>query len=102
MYYWRDYCFPGEPAGLNPAQKRKEVGTIATEEIYSQRLTCGKRTYFFNLKEQASGTRFIDIVESKYEREDNSHQRVRLVIFEDHIDEFVQALVEAARRLKED
>jgi len=78
------------------------VGTIATEEIYSQRLTCGKRTYFFNLKEQASGTRFIDIVESKYERENDSHQRVRLVIFEDHIDEFVQALVEAARRLKED
>jgi len=78
------------------------VGTIATEEIYSQRISCGKRTYFFNLKEQSSGTRFIDIVESKYERQDDSHQRVRLMIFEDHIDEFVRALSETARRLKED
>ncbi len=78
------------------------MGTIATEEIYSQRISCGKRTYFFNLKEQSSGTRFIDIVESKYERQDDSHQRVRLMIFEDHIDEFVRALSETARRLKED
>lgn len=78
------------------------MGTIATEEIYSQRIACGKRTYFFNLKEQSSGTRFIDIVESKYERQDDSHQRVRLMIFEDHIDEFIQALTETARRLKED
>ena len=77
------------------------MGTIATEEIYSQKIACGKRTYFFNLKEQASGTRFIDIVESKYERNEDTHHRVRLVIFEDHIDEFVQALTEAARKLKE-
>ena len=70
--------------------------TIATEEIYSQ-----KRTYFFNLKEQTSGTRFIDIVESKYERTEDRHHRVRLVIFEDHIDEFVQALSEIAKKLKE-
>ena len=75
--------------------------TIATEEIYSQKIMCGKRTYFFNLKEQTSGTRFIDIVESKYERAEDRHQRVRLVIFEDHIDEFVEALGEVATRLKE-
>jgi uncharacterized protein DUF3276 len=80
--------------------KTKEVVTIATEEIYSQKIMCGKRTYFFNLKEQASGTRFIDIVESKYERAEDRHQRVRLVIFEDHIDEFVEALGEVAERLK--
>ncbi|MFH1037472.1 MAG: DUF3276 family protein [PVC group bacterium] len=77
------------------------MGAIATEEIYSQKIACGKRTYFFNLKEQASGTRFIDIVESKYERTEDTHHRVRLVIFEDHIDEFVQALTEAANKLKE-
>jgi Protein of unknown function (DUF3276) len=76
------------------------VVTIATEEIYSQKIMCGKRTYFFNLKEQASGTRFIDIVESKYERAEDRHQRVRLVIFEDHIDEFAEALGEVAERLK--
>lgn len=78
------------------------MGTIATEEIYSQRIICGKRTYFFNLKQQDSGNRFIDIVESKYERQDDSHQRVRLMIFDDHIDEFVEALLEATRRMKED
>jgi hypothetical protein len=76
------------------------VRTIATEEIYSKKIACGKRTYFFNLKEQASGTRFIDIVESQYNRGEDRHQRIRLVIFEDHIDEFVQALQEAAAELK--
>lgn len=78
----------------------KEVGAIATEEIYSRKITCGKRTYFFNLKEQSSGTRFVDIVESKYDRSADRHQRIRLVIFEDHIDEFVQALKEVADKLK--
>lgn len=76
------------------------MATIATEEIYSQKISCGKRTYFFNLKEQASGTRFIDIVESKYERNEDRHHRVRLVIFEDHIDEFLEGLSEVAERLK--
>jgi len=76
------------------------VGTIATEEIYSKKIACGKRTYFFNLKEQASGTRFIDIVESQYSRGEDRHHRIRLVIFEDHIDEFVKALQEVADKLK--
>ncbi|MEA1927129.1 MAG: DUF3276 family protein [Candidatus Auribacterota bacterium] len=76
------------------------MATIATEEIYSQKISCGKRTYFFNLKEQASGTRFIDIVESKYERNEDRHHRVRLLIFEDHIDEFIEALSETSERLK--
>jgi len=78
----------------------KGVGTIATEEIYSKRISCGKRTYFFNLKEQASGTRFIDIVESQYNREADRHNRVRLVVFEDHIDEFLDALGEVSDQLK--
>jgi len=76
------------------------VGAIATEEIYSKRITCGKRTYFFNLKEQESGTRFVDIVESQYDREEDRHHRIRLVIFEDHIDEFVDALREIGEELK--
>jgi hypothetical protein len=73
---------------------------MSTEEIYSKKISCGKRTYFFNLKEQESGTRFVDIVESQYLHNEDRHQRVRLVIFEDHIDEFVQALGEVAEELK--
>ncbi len=76
------------------------MGAIATEEIYSRKIACGKRTYFFNLKEQSSGTRFVDIVESKYDRATDRHHRIRLVIFEDHIDEFVETLKEVADKLK--
>ncbi len=78
----------------------KGVGKIATEEIYSKKVACGKRTYFFNLKEQESGTRFVDIVESQYDREDDRRHRIRLVIFEDHIEEFIQALREIEEELK--
>ena len=74
--------------------------TIATEEIYSKRISCGKRTYFFNLKEQSSGTRFIDIVETQGRRGEERHNRVRLVVFEDHLDEFVDALREVGDQLK--
>jgi len=73
---------------------------MATEEIFSKKIACGKRTYFFNLKQQASGTRFIDIVESQYDKGEDKHHRIRLVIFEDHIDEFGEALREVADRLK--
>ena len=77
-----------------------EVVTIPAEEIYSKKISCGKRTYFFNLKEQDSGTRFIDIKETRYDRERERHQKVRLFIFEDHIDEFIEALQETAHKLK--
>ncbi len=73
---------------------------MATEEIFSKKIACGKRTYFFNLKQQASGTRFIDIVESQYDKGEDKHHRIRLVIFEDHIDEFSEALREVAGQLK--
>jgi hypothetical protein len=76
------------------------VITIATEEIYSKKIACGKRTYFFNLKEQDSGTLFVDIVESQYNREADRHQRIRMVIFEDHIDTFLESLREIAEELK--
>ncbi len=42
----------------------------------------------------------MDIVESQYDREEDRHQRIRLVIFEDHIDEFVDALREIGDELK--
>ncbi len=77
-----------------------EVATIPAEEIYSKKISCGKRTYFFNLKEQDSGTRFIDIKESRYDRDRDRHQKVRIFIFEDHIDEFIEALQETAHKLK--
>lgn len=73
---------------------------IATEEIYSKKIACGKRTYFFNLKKQDSGTLFVDIVESQYKREADRHQRIRMVIFEDHIETFLEALRETADELK--
>lgn len=73
---------------------------IATEEIYSKKISCGKRTYFFNLKKQDTGTLFIDIVESQFKRETDRHQRIRMVIFEDHIDSFLDALRETAEEMK--
>ena len=60
------------------------------EEIDTSSLRCGKRLYHFNLKKTSGGNKYIDIVEIRNQRD--TREKDRIMIFEDHINEFMETL----------
>ena len=68
------------------------------EEIDTKSLKCGKRLYHFNLKKTSGGNKYIDIVEIRNEKD--SREKDRIMIFEDHINEFMETLGEMVTNMK--
>ncbi|MCP4481527.1 MAG: PUR family DNA/RNA-binding protein [bacterium] len=64
---------------MNNKQKNKD--------IYSDKIRLGRRTYFFDVKENATGERYLVITESK-QNKDLGFRRDRIVVFSEHIEEF--------------
>lgn len=63
-------------------------------EIFSSRAASGRRTYFFNVKENRHGDVFLNIVESKKNSE-TDFERHSLIVFNEDLDNFLQGLKEA-------
>jgi hypothetical protein len=70
-------------------------------EIYTEKAMSGKRTYFFNVKENRNGDRYLNIVESK-KNEENNFERFSLIIFEDDLDVFLEGLKKAVQFIKKE
>ena len=60
-------------------------------ELFSTRVTCNGRTYFFNVKENRMGDMFLTVVESK-PTETEGFERRSVVVFREDMAEFVKAL----------
>ncbi|HPB65349.1 MAG TPA: DUF3276 family protein, partial [Spirochaetales bacterium] len=58
-------------------------------ELFSTRMACDGRTYFFNVKENRMGDLFLSIVESK-PTETGDFDRRSIVVFQDNADEFLK------------
>ena len=70
------------------------------EELFTKSLKCGKRMYHFNLKKTSGGNKYVDIVEIR--PQGDTREKDRIVIFEDHIDEFLTTLNEVASNLSKE
>lgn len=57
--------------------------TKEKKELFTEKVTAGSRTYFFDVKESKDGTRYLVISES---RQKVSHHR--LMIFQEHLEAF--------------
>jgi len=55
----------------------------------------GRTTYFVDVKEAKNGKRYMAITENKIE-EDDKKQRITVRVFSEHVDQFRQAVDEAA------
>ncbi len=60
-------------------------------EVFSTRMVCEGRTYFFNVKENRTGDLFLAIVESKPNDTGTSFERRSIVVFKDHMPDFLKA-----------
>jgi hypothetical protein len=68
-------------------------------EVFSTKTSTGKRTYFFNIKENRHGDWFLNMVESKKQL-DSSFERHSMIVFEEDLDEFINGLNQAVAFLK--
>jgi hypothetical protein len=60
------------------------------DEIYSNKITKGSRTYFFDIKKSERGDTYLTISESKKSSSGFEHQRI--MIFEEDINDFAELL----------
>jgi hypothetical protein len=58
----------------------------------SQILKCGKRTYFFDLKEASNGNKYLKISESTFVKEGEPRKRNTFILFKDDVKEFVKTI----------
>ncbi len=56
-------------------------------ELFSSKAPSGKRTYFFNVKENRNGDIFLNLVESKKQSE-TDFERHSIIIFEEDLERF--------------
>ena len=66
-------------------------------EIYSQRVRAGKRTYFFDVKATRSNDYYLTITESKrrYKEEGYYYEKHKIFLYKEDFDKFVDALKDA-------
>lgn len=68
-----------------------EKGLIDQEEIFSQVLRAGRRTYFFDVRETKAGDYYLTITESKkFTHEDGSfhYKKHKIYLYKEDFDEF--------------
>lgn len=68
-------------------------------EIYSDKITKGSRTYFFDIKKSEKGDLYLKISESKKTASGFEHHR--LMIFDEDLNDFVETLKKSLTKFKE-
>ena len=63
------------------------------KELFSVMVSAGTRTYFFDVKESKEGVRYFVISESR--QTDSGHEHHRVMVFEEHVEQFCQGLEQA-------
>ena len=65
-------------------------------EVFSAHTTAGKRTYFFNVKENRHGDVFLNLVESKKSGE-SEFERHSIIVFQEDLENFLAGFNQAVK-----
>jgi len=68
-------------------------------EVFSSRATAGRRTYFFNVKENRHGDIFLNIVESK-KNGGTDFERHSIIVFKEDLENFLGGFDQAVKFIK--
>ena len=83
----------------HPLAVRKGVNDML-EQNDSRTVRAGSITYFLDVKQTKEGKPFLVITESRYKGEGENHERKSIVVFQDNMQEFAQALSEITANLE--
>lgn len=80
-------------------EENKEKGR---DEIYSERVRAGKRTYFFDVKSTRSNDYYLTITESKRRFKDDGffYEKHKIFLYKEDFHKFVEALNETVNHVK--
>ena len=66
------------------------MSSAARKELFSERVAAGTRTYFLDVKESQQGELYLVISESR--AVDDGFEHSRVMVFEDHLEPFIDGL----------
>lgn len=74
------------------------------DEIYSERVKAGKRTYFFDVKATRSNDYYLTITESKRKPKDDGffYEKHKIFLYKEDFNKFVDALNSTVNHVKEE
>ena len=74
------------------------------EEIFSERVRAGKRTYFFDVKSTRSNDYYLTITESKrrYKEDGYTYEKHKIFLYKEDFDKFVTALNSTVSHVKDE
>lgn len=74
------------------------------EEIFSERVRAGKRTYFFDVKATRSNDYYLTITESKrkYKEDGFTYEKHKIFLYKEDFDKFVSALNNTVNHVKDE
>ncbi|WP_258103337.1 PUR family DNA/RNA-binding protein [Marinoscillum sp. MHG1-6] len=74
------------------------------DEIYSERVRAGKRTYFFDVKSTKSNDYYLTITESKRRYKDDGYvyEKHKIFLYKEDFHKFIDALNETVNHVKEE
>lgn len=82
----------------------EENSTNDREEIYSERVRAGKRTYFFDVKATRSNDYYLTITESKrrYKDDGYTYEKHKIFLYKEDFNKFVEALNNTVGHVKDE
>ena len=74
------------------------------EQIYSNRVRAGKRTYFFDVRATRASDYYLTITESRRhpDGEGFSYEKHKLFLYKEDFDKFIEALQDTVNHIKEE
>ena len=80
----------------------EENKTNGREEIFSEKVKAGKRTYFFDVKATRSNDYYLTITESKKRFKDDgfSYEKHKIFLYKEDFNKFVEALNNTVNHVK--
>lgn len=74
------------------------------DEIYSERVKAGKRTYFFDVKATRSNDYYLTITESKRKPKDDGffYEKHKIFLYKEDFNKFVEALNNTVNHVKDE
>lgn len=74
------------------------------DEIFSERVRAGKRTYFFDVKATRSNDYYLTITESKrrYKEDGFTYEKHKIFLYKEDFDKFLTALASAIGHVKDE
>lgn len=70
------------------------------DEVYSERVRAGKRTYFFDVRETRGSDFYITITESKRRFNDRGYEKHKIFLYKEDFNKFLNALSGAIDHVK--